>query len=96
MRRNTYEKILLFSAAVLTLGISVAGTTSVASAATNSDSKETVSFNVQNVTNNEQLANSIFSMKNALPHTAAPGGVPGGWSRVPGHSDTGWKVWHRW
>ena len=36
------KKFLLFSAAVLTLGISVAGTTSVASAATNSDSKEEI------------------------------------------------------
>lgn len=89
------KKLLVFSAAVLAFGVSVEGTTSIASVATNGDSEETVSFNVQNVTDNEQLANSIFSMKTALPHTAAPGGVPGGWSRVPGHSDTGWKVWHR-
>ena len=69
------KKFLLFSAAVLTLGISVAGTTSVASAATNSDSKETVSFNVQNVTNNEQLANSIFSIEKSTLFTHSDNSV---------------------
>lgn len=89
------KKFLVLSAAVLAFGVSVEGTASVASAATKSDSEETVTFNVQTVSNNSYSTDSIFSMKTALPHTAAPGGVPGGWSRVPGHSDTGWKVWPR-
>lgn len=87
------KKFLLSSVVALALGSVVASNTVVVSAATQDEaSSETAEFNP---VNNQYSVGSLEAEKIALPHTTAPGGVPGGWSRVPGYSDTGWKVWPR-
>lgn len=90
------KKSLFFSVVALTLGVMTTSNTVVVSAATQENTlSETTEFNVASSVDNHYAVGSLETEKTALPHTSAPGGVPGGWSRVPGHSDVGWKVWPR-